>query len=192
MGSCSSRVSLSTSIQTNRYYLRIFCWLLDRVVHVSYVVVCWCGKDGIGGSDWKQYANDQQEGRRDFQIDLGISLLNTAIEWDWTEEDRPRWMRQGPWIPCDCEECYFCLNGYTTGIEHKKQKVETVEYKCGTRLATDRCMEHRVNLGLGGSYCKMCFQSSDNTKGTVAKRKKECNTSRLGCLICKETICKKC
>ena len=71
----------------------------------------------------------RQEGRRDFQIDLGISLFNTAIEWDVADEEgRPAWVRQGPYIPCDCEECYFCLNGHTTGIEHrgKKQKVTTV------------------------------------------------------------------
>ena len=30
----------STTIQTIRYYLRIFCWELDRVVHSLFVVVC--------------------------------------------------------------------------------------------------------------------------------------------------------
>ena len=30
----------STTIRTNRYYLRIFCWALDRIIHHLYVIVC--------------------------------------------------------------------------------------------------------------------------------------------------------
>ena len=68
----------STSIRTNRYYIRLLCWCLDRVVHTVYVVVCWCA-DSQGLKKWKKYCNDRQDGRRDFQIDLGLALLNTAI-----------------------------------------------------------------------------------------------------------------
>ena len=38
----------STSIRTNRYYLRIFCWALDRVVHTTYVIVCALSDCGVG------------------------------------------------------------------------------------------------------------------------------------------------
>eukprot|EP00984_Skeletonema_dohrnii_P004810 scaffold1689_cov99-Skeletonema_dohrnii-CCMP3373.AAC.1 len=69
----------STSIRTNRYYIRIFCWSLDRVVHAEYVIVCFCYKMGIGKEEWKKYL-DKNDGRHDFQIDLGIALLNYAIE----------------------------------------------------------------------------------------------------------------
>ncbi len=34
----------STTIRTNRYYLRIFCWALDRVNHAAYVVVYFLSK----------------------------------------------------------------------------------------------------------------------------------------------------
>jgi hypothetical protein len=37
----------STSIRTNRYYFRIFCWIFDRVNHVLYVVVCYLANSGI-------------------------------------------------------------------------------------------------------------------------------------------------
>jgi hypothetical protein len=37
----------STSICTNRYYLRIFCWILDRVNHVLFVVECYLANSGI-------------------------------------------------------------------------------------------------------------------------------------------------
>ncbi len=33
-------VDYSTTIRTNRYYLQIFCWALDRVIHTAYVMVC--------------------------------------------------------------------------------------------------------------------------------------------------------
>ncbi len=37
----------TTSIHTNRYYLHIFGWVLDRVIHVMYVVVCYMAESGI-------------------------------------------------------------------------------------------------------------------------------------------------
>jgi len=41
----------STSIRTNRYYIRIFCWVLDRVVHVILAVVMYCSKLGVCPKD---------------------------------------------------------------------------------------------------------------------------------------------
>ncbi len=38
----------STTIRTNQYYLRIFCWTLDRVIHAVYVVVCFLIKGDVG------------------------------------------------------------------------------------------------------------------------------------------------
>ena len=43
----------STSLRTNRYYLRIFFWALDRVIHTVYVVVVWLAAEGVGPSEWK-------------------------------------------------------------------------------------------------------------------------------------------
>jgi hypothetical protein len=36
-----------TTIHTNQYYLRIFCWVLDRVIHAAYVVVYFLIKSDI-------------------------------------------------------------------------------------------------------------------------------------------------
>ncbi len=38
----------STTICTNRYYIGIFCWALDRVIHATYVIVCNLSKAGMG------------------------------------------------------------------------------------------------------------------------------------------------
>jgi len=66
----------SMSIHTHHYYL------LDRVNHVLYVVVCYLVNSGIRESEWGRYLK-KEFGRHNFQIDLGMALLNRAIEWDW-------------------------------------------------------------------------------------------------------------
>ena len=101
-------------------------------------------------------------------------------------------MRTGDFIPCNCKKCYFCLNGHTSGIAHANRKrPPVVEYKCGTRVKTKQCSVVRVDLGMGGSYCRMCYMNTEMT-GSTAEKKKKCRTSRLGCVICREVICKTC
>ena len=57
------------------------------------------------------------------QIDLGIALINYAIEREFEETSkRPSWVRQMNFVPCDCEKCYFCVNGHTTGIAHRRKR----------------------------------------------------------------------
>ena len=186
----------STTIRTNRYYLRIFCWALDRVIHAAYVVVCFLIKSDIGQKEWKRYL-DGHSGRHDFQIDLALSLMNYGIglQWDGESAERPNFMRQDPFVPCDCGKCFFCLKGITNGIAHppeKKAKV-TVEYKCGARVTTNKCTNERVSLGLAsGSYCRMCYRKQLTTELLANERKKRCRTSQMGCPICKEPICKEC
>ena len=75
----------SATIQTIHYYLRIFFWALDRVVHTLFVAVSYPTKSGINKSDWKKYLNRNSE-RHDFQIDLIISLINFAIALEWEDE----------------------------------------------------------------------------------------------------------
>ena len=86
----------STSICTSRWYIRIFCWALDRVlVHAQHTIVTLLAEQGIGKPEWKKYRGGNQ-GRHDFQIYLGISLLNYGIglDWDGVSEERPSYMEQ--------------------------------------------------------------------------------------------------
>lgn len=79
----------STTIRTNRYYLQIFCWALDRIIHVLYVIDCELHKVSTNerlGGEWPEYwklYDDKNGGHRNFQIDLGIALLNYGIGLDW-------------------------------------------------------------------------------------------------------------
>ena len=68
-----------TSIRTNRYYIRIICWVLDRVVHTCFAVAIYCAGMVVINADWKCYNKSKNNGRRDFQIELGIDILNYGI-----------------------------------------------------------------------------------------------------------------
>jgi hypothetical protein len=133
----------STSIRTNRYYLCIFGWILDRVIHMMYVVVCYMAKSGIQKDKWGGYLK-KESGRHNFQIDLGIALRNRGIKWDWDGESKKlSWMRQTPAVPCNCKQCYFCFNEITNGIDHrqKKKKKVKVVFKCGMRVKKQKCTD---------------------------------------------------
>jgi hypothetical protein len=191
----------STTIRTNRYYLRIFTWTLDRVIHCEYVIVCNLAKSNVGPKSWKGKYDNKNGGRRKFQIDLGLALLNFAIglEWDGSGP-KPRWMRQTDFVPCDCKKCYFCLHGLTGGIEHKRKKKKVmVQYACGTRLRTNNCTVDRCNLTTksgkkmkDAQYCRMCYRQQEGSGLTTEEKKANCNKSTMGCVQCKEPICASC
>ena len=126
------------------------------------MVVCALVNMSLGMPEWKTYKS-KNGGRHNFQIDLGIALLNYGVGLDWDgKSERPDWMPGKDFKPCDCEKCFFCLNGLTNGIAHpptKKRKV-VVEYACGTRLTTNKCTNERVNI-LG-----KCYRKQDSEMGS--------------------------
>ena len=92
----------SVSIRTNRWYFRVFLWLVDRVVFSCYLIVCYSNKE-----TWAKYKN-KNDGRRKFQIDLALAVMEYGIRLDWKEpfldRDRPAWMRETPFEPCACKK----------------------------------------------------------------------------------------
>ncbi len=86
-------VDYSSTIRTNQYYLRSFCWALDRAIHAAYAVVCFLIKNYIGQKEWKRYLDDHS-GRHDFQIDLVLSLMNygVGLQLDGKLAERPNFM----------------------------------------------------------------------------------------------------
>ena len=89
--------------------------MLDRGLHIIYSIITFLVEDGIR-QDWRKYSS-KNGGREDYQIDLGIDLLNYAIQYDLDHKDElgysgeyPNWMRQGYLDPCDCGRCWFCIN----------------------------------------------------------------------------------
>ena len=110
---------------------------------------------GVCNDNWTKY-NNKNNGRHDFQIDLGISLLNYGIGLDWDGDARPDYMHVVEFVPCECNQCYFCIHDHTSGVAHVGSKrAAKILYKCNTRVKTEECL---MDLGKGGSYCKTCYR----------------------------------
>ena len=191
----------STSIRTNRYYLRIFCWSLDRVIHCAYNILCFMVMRELGNPDWKKYLN-KNEGRRDFQIDLAIEIMNYGLSLDWDGgDDRPSYMRKDIFVPCNCKKCFFCQCGATgvvSGVPREGVKRKAVfHFQCGARKVSKRCTEERVRLTnkdgapMAGTYCRMCVRN-DKRDVTHRVKQKDAKKSTMGCNQCREPICKVC
>ena len=148
---------------------------------------------GIGGQKWKKYLR-ATNARHDFQINLGIALLNYGISLDWVGDEWPDYMRSGEFVPCNCNMCYFCINGYTSGIAHagdKRKVAEILQTQTGTIVMTEDCTEYRVKIQNYTSYCRMCYRNQEDSLSWEEKRD-NCKGSTMGCAICREPICKKC
>ena len=182
----------STSIRTVRYYIRMLCWSLDRVIHACYVIVCECAKSEIGLPEWKKYLS-KHNGRHDFQIHLALALMSCAISLDWDGQgDRPDWMRQKEFVPCNCKKCYFCKNGHTGNNQEY-----VAEFKCGKRLRLRGCSDERMKILNYSDYCRLCYRNNpgvDAAGNTLNNKRKRaaCRRSSYGCPICKEPICATC
>jgi len=123
---------------------------------------------------------------------LAIQLINYAIEKEWAnfEDDtnRPKWIRQGELIRCDCDKCFFCKTGKTTGISHKV--VGTGRNKRKRRI---KCTKDRVVLSnSSGQYCRQCYRDQKSLSRTSKEKRKNCRYTRMGCPACKEPICEEC
>ena len=103
---CNSANYLTT-IRSNSYYLRTFCWGLDCAIHCEYVIVCWLVSRGLGYKKWRCYLRPR-DWRKKFQIDLAINLINYAIGLDWDGgDDHPSYMRTDSFVPCNCKKMYL-------------------------------------------------------------------------------------
>ena len=92
---------------------------------------------------------------------------------------------------CNCEKFYFCLNGHTTGMDHKRKRKIVTEHKCGIRVKSEASTDIRVSLSKTSSYCKMCHWKHD---GILSKkcRRVFCKTSTMRCGQFQEPICNSC
>ena len=133
----------------------------------------------------------KNSGRHDFHIDLAIALMNYAIKQDLDGgSERPSWMRQKAFVSCNCGECYFCIHGHKTGMQHrqKNQKVKLVHLKSGTLARTGKCSNNVCfNLGKASVYCRQCMRTllegavdGRNNKSDRDAKKRLCTYSLKG------------
>jgi hypothetical protein len=130
--------------------------------------------------------------------DRSGAVCNELRNWSpvgWWIRRKTELYATKPFRPMRLQQMFFCLKGVTTSIAHpqKKKAKVTVEYKCGTRVTTNKCTNVRVNLGMkSGKNCRMCYRKQLTTELSSKDRQQRCRTSDMGCPICKEPICKEC
>ena len=100
---------------SNHWYLHIIFWMLDWVVFSSYIIVVYLTASGV------------KAGWYNFQVDLGMVMMQYTIELEWKEpyeqEVKLAWMHQNPLDPCKCSQCFFCVHRMITGVIHKPKIV---------------------------------------------------------------------
>ena len=133
----------TVSFCTCCFYFHLFFWF----VHMIYIICCSLGAKRYGPKKYKKYL--KKEGCFKFQADLGIVLLNYAIQAEWIDLSEPRhdWIRSGPLVPCECS-VFFCSNGLTHGNDHKsKWKVVTTFVHHNRSITmTCGCTKEQVDL----------------------------------------------
>ena len=73
-----------SSVRTARYYMRIFFWCFDSIVHCIFCIVAHYGN--VEGHRWAKYTN-KNDGRYKFQMDLAQTLIAAGIEMSWDGKD---------------------------------------------------------------------------------------------------------
>ena len=83
-------------LESNRFYLRIFYWLFDGVLHAMYSVIKVVASDK--SHPWHKYLS-KHSGLYKIQIDLAIELISRGITMDWSYivediNNKPNYMRK--------------------------------------------------------------------------------------------------
>jgi len=188
----------SISLRSCRWYLRIFFWMLERVAHATYIIACHASESG--SKHFLKPYKSKHNGRKRFQIHLGIALINAAIESEWKpredgkyhEKDKPKWMpkteTKGKYWPCDCGICFFCKNEFTSGITHGKLTARPKE--------RPPCNPEMERMPGTKRRCEVCLRmAQDKHPGKTIPQLKAMNLMRqsvYGCINCEEWVCKEC
>jgi hypothetical protein len=92
-------------------------------------------------------------------------------------------------VPCGCEECFFCKNGLTHGVDHEKKGK-----KRRSRSARPECDIKRGPVSKTPRRCLVCYKNQRALNPTLDYRviEKQCKQSRLGCTTCEIIVCAGC
>ena len=149
----------------------------------------------VYGSDkehpWNKYRS-KENGRYIFQMDLANDLISRGISMDWSdvEDDstKPIYVRKQDYVPCGCKVCFFCTNGLTHGINHKKKG------KRRSRSHRAECPIKRAQVTNNPKRCTLCNKNQRALNPTVNYKgiDRLCRKTRLGCTMCKANVCAEC
>ena len=186
----------TVSLRSARYYLRIFYWLLDGVVHSMFIVTGMLLRDQNDDHPWQKYRK-HHDARYKFQYDLGKSLIEKGLTMDWVGDPtnptskRPAYARKQQWIPGKCKSCFFCKHKLTNGVDHRGvTKKGTLKRKRSVPL----CSKVRERL----KNSKMCYLCRKKEKSEVEANgfewcekthRRGIKQTKLGCIACNVGVC---
>jgi hypothetical protein len=184
----------TVSLKSNRFYLRIYYWLFDGVLHAMYTIIKVYGSDKE--HPWNKYRS-KENGCYNFQMDLVNDLISEGISMDWSDVDveqddnsmRPNYLWHQDYVPCGCMKCFFCKNkGLTHGVDHKKKG------KRRSRSARPECPIKRAAVTETPRRCILCLKNQRALNPTLGFNKIErmCKRTRLGCTLCEANVCAGC
>ena len=111
------------------WYLQIWFWAIEQLVHCVYVVVCYA-ESTILREDGKEYTS-KHDRRKIFQLDLGIGLMEYGICLYWgdvnNKEKKPDWMRHKQPKPCGCGMCFSAKMASQTASTTRMEKNSCVK-----------------------------------------------------------------
>ena len=185
----------SCSFRSNRWHLCIVCWMVDKVVHGCFIICTWLASDTFF-PEWKVHQN-KNGGRKKFQVDLGIALMNKGIEMDWEdgfdESKKPKWMpktrTKAKCHPCDCKKCFFCLNGKTTTVTHGPKTALPPTHQCSenyVQVSRKCCIVCKRNAKAGHPGMKWRELVKLKKMEFVRKGCLECNRVHGGVAVCEK------
>jgi hypothetical protein len=182
----------TVSLKSNRWCLRMFHWMIDGVLHGACRIVCSIASDD--NHKWHKHLS-KNGGRHKFQMDLGLALISHGLGMDWEEgfdeDKKPPHVRKASYVPCGCGRCFFCKNGETQGVDHKRVGHS---FKQAPK-ETENCSEERTSLVKRGRPCKSCHRKIREKEGESIGCKeitKKCHCSMMGCAVCEVLVCKEC
>ena len=190
----------TVSVRGSRFYMRIFFWLKDSVIHAMYCIVKFTGMQK--GHPWHKYNQQRQNGRFNFQMDLAHKLIEYGIKMDCPDlndlnfpERRPCYMGNLDWVPCACGRCFFCKHGFTHGVSHKLKVGRKVH---STTVSAVGHTDVPIKMTEKGTsqYCRVCYHKLklEYPDISAAARKKKCRHPTNGCPGCGPSfhICRDC
>jgi len=196
----------SVSLKSFRYYMRLFYWLFDGVLHAMYTLIKLSANDKADTNDkWWRYCH-MKTGRFEFQMDLGIQLINHGLSLDWVGDpsDRhtstpPVYVRRKDYIPCACNVCFFCNHGLTYGVAHPvlTKSGSKKRYRNNSDRPVIECTGERKLMGKTSStrMCCVCYykrkQDNPSNKSSKELRRGVPNT-KMGCKKCNKYVCNEC
>jgi hypothetical protein len=174
------------SIKTNRYYLRLFFWQVDNLLHAMYCIIVFLARDNKD-DPWHKYCS-KNGGREKFQKDLAQALIAYAIRKDWKhvedETAKPAYMRKVSYVPCGCKTCFFCQEGLTHGIDHRYRGHNIIPQM-------DSCPTERKTISKYPERCRVCYEEcrARNPQSHFDDVDKLCHKTRKGCSYSQVHVC---